>query len=88
MVTKSKGAEHTRGNDEPAAYTVERSINDNETFDRFVTAETDGTEIPEDSRITERGSLILTLKSNYLDTLAEGDHQVKIRFDDGEVTAE
>ena len=33
------------------------------------------------------GSLILTLKASYLDTLSAGDHKVTVLFQDGSATA-
>ena len=45
----------------------------------------DGNAIPDGGSTAESGSLVLTLKSSYLDTLSVGDHKVKISFADGTV---
>jgi len=87
-VTESKGSEHTVGSGEDAVYTVKRNVNDaDETFKNYTGATVDGKAIPAGGSTAESGSLILTLKSSYLDTLSVGDHKVKISFADGTVEA-
>ena len=43
--------------------------------------------VPDGSYSAAKGSLILTLKSAYLDTLREGEHKVTISFRDGSAEA-
>ena len=87
-VTENKGAEHTVGSGEDAVYTVKRNVNDaDETFKNYTGATVDGKAIPAGGSTAESGSLVLTLKSSYLDTLSVGDHKVKISFADGTVEA-
>ena len=87
-VTENKGSEHTVGSGEDAVYTVKRNANDaDETFKNYTGAAVDGKAIPAGGSTAESGSLVLTLKSSYLDTLSVGDHKVKISFADGMVEA-
>ena len=43
----------------------------------------DGTEVAESNYTAVNGSVIVTLKSAYLNTLSVGDHTLTIRFSDG-----
>ena len=78
-------AEYKIGSGENLVYTVKRSVNDEETFGNFTGATMDGKAIPAGGMTTAKGSLVLTLKSGYLDTLGAGDHKLKISFTDGEM---
>ena len=85
-VTESKNTEHTIGSGDDAVYTVKRNVNDaDETFKNFTGATVDGSAIPDGGSTAKSGSLVLTLKSSYLDTLSVGDHKMKISFVDGTV---
>lgn len=79
---------HTRGSGKDAVFTFKRNIHDAETYENFVRAAIDGKIISEGSYLKAPGSLVLTLKSDYLDTLADGAHKVGITFTDGEAEAE
>ena len=57
------------------------------TFDSFVSVTMDGSPISEKNYLKAAGSLVLTLKADYLDTLPAGDHKVVITFADGETKA-
>ncbi len=78
---------HTRGSGKDAVLTVKRSIHDSETYKNFVRAAMDGKTVSEENYLKAAGSLILTLKSDYLDTLADGEHTVGITFTDGTAEA-
>ena len=54
------------------------------TMDHFLRAELDGNELSPENYIVEFGSLRITLKPSYLETLAEGTHTLRAVFDDGE----
>ena len=69
------------------AITVNRKPDDSVTYDKYTGAQMDGKALPEGSHTTAKGSLILTLKAAYLDTLAVGDHKLTIAFEDGKATA-
>ena len=57
--------------------------NDDETFYKFDGVELDGETIDKNYYTTEKGSLILTLKKDYLTALGGGDHSLKVNFIDG-----
>ena len=71
----------------PQRITVKREPDDSKTYDLYTGAQVDGKDLPEGSHTTAKGSLILTLKAAYLDTLTVGDHKVTIAFEDGSATA-
>ena len=81
---------------EPAAYTpgtsgdltvtVNREPDDDKCFDHFTGVELDGKALTEGSDFTAaKGSTVITVKAAALENLAEGEHTVKVLFDDGEV---
>ena len=86
-VTENKNAEYTVGSGVDIVYTVKRNVNDEETFKNYSGATVDGKAIPDGGSTAKPGSLILTLKSSYLDTLSVGDHKVTISFKDGTAEA-
>ena len=67
--------------------TVKRNINDHKTFDNYKESTIDGKTVTKEQGTTTKGSLVLTLKSSYLDTLSEGEHKIKVSFTDGEALA-
>ena len=79
--------EHTISDGKDAAITVKREPDDSKTYDLYTGAQVDGKALPEGSHTTAKGSLILTLKAAYLDTLTVGDHKLTIAFEDGSATA-
>ena len=84
-VLKVENAEHTINSGENAVITVKRSTGDDRTFSLYTGAAMDGTPIASGNCDTAPGSLILTLKSYYLDSLSVGDHKLTISFQDGSV---
>ena len=77
------GYTHTVGSGKDLVITVKRNINDAKTFDQYTGAAMDGKALPEGASAAEKGSLNLTVKSGYLDTLEAGDHTLEISFRDG-----
>ena len=65
--------------------TVHRNINDSETINHFLGAKVDGKQLSEEDYTAVSGSLKLTLKSSYLETLEAGEHILSIVFDDGTI---
>ena len=57
------------------------------TLAHFLGVSVDGVSVPPLGYTAEEGSLILTLKPAYLESLDEGSHRLDIRFDDGTVSA-
>lgn len=79
------GATHVIGEGTAAVITVKRSENDTLTYKNFAGVSVDGKAVAESNYKKEEGSLVLTLKAAFLDTLSEGDHRVDITFTDGSV---
>ena len=82
-VVSVENAEHVIGEGRDAVITVKRSVEDERTYSLYSGALVDGNSIPEGGSSAAEGSLVLTLKSDYLDTLETGTHQVTISFSDG-----
>ncbi len=82
-VTNVQGGEHTAGDDKDAVITVKCNADDANTRNRYSGTSVDGIAVPEGSTSTAPGSLLLTLKASYLDTLSVGEHKVTIAFTDG-----
>ena len=79
-----EGDNYTPGSGNNIVFTVKRSFGDDSTFDCFDKVTVDGNPVSDKYFQTARGSLILTLSSEYLDTLSAGSHNIKITFTDGE----
>ena len=79
-----EGDNYTPGSGQNIVFTVKRSFGDDSTFDCFDKVTVDGNTVSDKYYQTARGSLILTLTSEYLDTLSAGSHNIKITFTDGE----
>jgi hypothetical protein len=75
--------EHTIGSGENAVLVFQRSVDDAKTIEHFTSAAVDGKTLSAGDYSVKSGSLILTLKASYLDTLTPGTHQVTATFDDG-----
>ena len=86
-VASVEGAEHVIESGKDTVITVKRSVGDEQTYSLYAGAKMDGTDLPEGSSSAAPGSLVLTLKAAYLDTLKEGKHVVGIAFEDGEAEA-
>lgn len=85
-VTDTQGTEHEKQSGKDAVVTVKGVPDDRDTYKNFRSASVDGTElkIGRDADTAE-GSLVLTIRSAYLDTLSEGDHTVTLAFANGTV---
>ena len=79
-----EGDNYTPGSGQNIVFTVKRSFDDDSTFDCFDKVTVDGNTVSDKYYQTARGSLILTLSSEYLDTLSADSHNIKITFTDGE----
>lgn len=67
-------------------FIIHRSVDDDTTFGHFLSqVKMDGTLIPESEYEKSSGSLVITLKSSFLDTRAFGEHEVEFIFDDGKL---
>ena len=61
-----------------------RGVNDNVTFDHFIGINVDDVWVDPSNYTARRGSVIVTLKQDFLNTLAEGTHTITAMFDDSE----
>ncbi len=84
-IFSATGAEHVIKDGKDAIITVKRDKEDNRTYKLYTDSAVDGEALPKGSSTTAEGSLVLTLKAAYLDTLSAGDHKVTISFQDGSV---
>ena len=83
-VTDVQNPEHTVKDGNDTVIIVKRSYDDQETYSLYTGAAADGEPIPDGGSSAVPGSLVLTLKADYLDTLSAGNHKVTISFQDGE----
>ena len=78
-----EAAEWSADSDSEPTLVIHRSDDDDTTFEKFTGVEVDGEEVAPENYTAEAGSLRLTFKREYLETLAEGEHTVKVLFTDG-----
>lgn len=81
-VVEGANAEWSADKTEGIKIRVKRSIADDTTSKHFTGIETDGKATDKANYTTEDGSIIITIKPEYLKTLGEGKHTVKVIFDD------
>ena len=81
------GQSWTKGSDNTVDFTVKRDVDDETTFSHFTGVEIDGTVVDAANYTAEAGSVKLSLKASYLETLADGSHDISVLFDDGSAEA-
>lgn len=86
-VISATDTDHTVGDGRDAVVTVKRSMEDSRTFSLYTGSAMDGTALRAGSHNAAEGSLILTLKASYLDTLSPGNHRLTVSFRDGSAEA-
>lgn len=57
-------------------------------FEKFVLVEVDGKEVPEKFYTAESGSTVITFNQEYISTLTEGEHTLRIVSNDGSASTE
>lgn len=67
-------------------FRIQRSEQDNLTFLLYQSLQVDGKTVPQQYYTKEAGSIIITLKPEFLETLSAGKHTLKAIFADGEVS--
>ena len=72
-----------RGSEEPLVYVIKRSVDDEETFERFEGIEMDGETVDPAAYTVEAGSVRITLPASYLESLDNGMHDIDVIFNDG-----
>lgn len=81
--TSGDGQKWRKGSTEAAVFTFERSVNDEETFRHFTGILVDGSNVDASRYDAMAGSVIISLKSSYLEELAVGEHRITALFEDG-----
>ena len=81
------GSVYTQGSETPLAFVVKRSVNDAKTFSLAKAVLVDGAALTDAEATLTEGSLVITLKGSYLETLAAGEHTITAQFEDGEAEA-
>ena len=74
----------TKGSGKDFVLTVKRSVDDDTTFGRFTGVAVDGKTLDKADYEAVAGSVKITLKSKYLETLSAGKHTVTVTFDDAQ----
>ena len=82
--TVSEGDKSTweKGSDSTLDFTVNRSIDDSQTYGQFRELLIDGGTVANSHYTVSAGSLNVSLKASYLETLAEGPHTLTVVFGD------
>ncbi|MBQ4397560.1 MAG: leucine-rich repeat domain-containing protein [Clostridia bacterium] len=80
--------EWTKGSGKNMTVVIKNAGDDSQTFEKFKALYVGGDKVDASHYTTEKGSLILTLKADYLETLRGGSHIMRVRFTDGDVTAD
>ena len=83
VCTQGDGSTWTRGSTSTLTFVYKRSGADEETFSHFTGVEVDGKKLDAKAYDARSGSLVITLKSSYLQGLSAGTHTLQPRFDDG-----
>ena len=72
----------TKGSGKDFELVVKRSVDDDTTFGRFTGITVDGKALDKADYTAVAGSVKITVKSAYLETLSAGEHKVAVTFDD------
>lgn len=84
-VTSGESQTYAKGSGKDLTFTVERDPDNDKAFDHYTGIQVNGGSVPADGYEAKSGSVIVTLKSAYLDTLSVGSHILKVLFTDGSV---
>ncbi|MGI6005212.1 MAG: hypothetical protein ACOX88_07355 [Christensenellales bacterium] len=79
-VTSGANGTWTQGSGQGLSFTVGGA------FDKFTGVQVDGSPLEAPDYTAAEGSTVVTLKADYLETLAAGEHTVTILFTDGEAS--
>ena len=76
-----------KGSGKTVEFRIKKAYNDEECFAKFIGITVGGkTAEPGKDYTAVKGSTVITLSAEYLETLALGEQSVKVLFEDGEVT--
>ena len=78
------GGKWTKGSTDGLKFTFKRSAEDVTTIEHFAGILVDGKEVAESNYDAVSGSVVITLKAPYLETLSAGEHILTAKFNDGD----
>ena len=81
------GSIKRKGTGSSLEFIFKRTQNDEDTFRHFTGILVDGAEVSRENYTARAGSVVISLKSAYLDTLPAGAHTLTAMFDDGDGAA-
>lgn len=79
-ITEGSGSTFTKGSSAGLTFTA------NGAYSKFTGIEVDGKAVDADGYTVENGRTVITLKAEYLETLAAGKHTLTVLYTDGEAT--
>ena len=79
-ITEGSGSTFTKGSSAGLTFTA------NGAYSKFTEIEVDGKAVDADGYTVENGRTVITLKAEYLETLAAGKHTLTVLYTDGEAT--
>ncbi len=83
VYTEGENGEWTQYSNNGLSFRASRQGSDGLTFSRFLGVQVDGQDIGPDRFTAVAGSVVVTLKPDYLQSLAPGQHTVTLTFRDG-----
>ena len=82
--TSGAGASWSKGTTGTLDFTFKRTENDETTYDHFAGVKVDGKTVDAANYEKIKGSVIIKLKSSFLETLEAGEHTLTAMFDDAD----
>ena len=77
------GSIWVNGSNGTLSFTAKRNASDDKTFANFLGIRVDGKDVPANNYTAVKGSVVVTLSADYLNTLSVGEHTITFRFSDG-----
>ena len=81
--TEGDGSSWQKGSGKTLEFIFKRSTDDSVTFSHFTGIQVDGKDVAADNYTAKSGSVIVTLKPSFLETLSVGQHTLTAKFNDG-----
>ena len=78
-----EGQNHEKGSGTEKEFIVKCHVDDDKAFSLFTGIQVDGVAVDKNNYNAVQGSVKITLKASYLDTLSVGDHILTVLFTDG-----
>lgn len=81
--TEGNGNKWTKGSGNTCDFTFKRTKDDEKTFAHFIGIQIDGQDVDQSNYEAFEGSVIIKLRTEYLNTLSVGEHTIRALFNDG-----